>query len=110
MGITTDHHIAQSIQLFEDAGATTPATRALGTHSFHGIGSSSIALSGPTIITGNHATMTSGLSNNGMGRGESLMSGYMGMLHGGGKIAPELMVRTSTNSQVGGQVAYHKPG
>jgi hypothetical protein len=112
MGTTVgNHYEARSIQTFEGftpSQVAALATSALAGHGAHRIGFSGITSNGSTIVTGDHAMAMAGVST-GTGRGDSMSSGAM-MHGGGGKISPELMVRTSTNSQVGGQVAYHKPG
>jgi hypothetical protein len=99
---------AVGIQHYETDGVASLATAALAGHGAHGLARMSFGANSASVVTGGHAMMLSGLSGN-AGQRDSMMSGSMGM-HSGGKIAPELMIRTSTNSQVGGQVAYHKPG
>ncbi len=101
------HYEAHSIQEFETGDSVALPTTGMTTHGIHlgrisGVTTSSNAM----VVTGNHAAMFSGLAAGSMANSHSLM----GTIHGGGKISPELMVRTSTNNQVGGQVAYHKPG
>jgi hypothetical protein len=83
----------------------TPTT----THGIHSAGAANAPMSASTFHSA--MTITSMQSAAFWGMDPSLMraGGEMMAMHGG-KISPELMVRTSVNNQVGGQVAYHKPG
>jgi choice-of-anchor B domain-containing protein len=102
------HYNALSIQVFED-GVQFLGTSAWTGHGGHGSGFANMGSFGVSnTITSDHAQMLAGLPG-GMNRADA-MAATMGSLHAGGAISPELMARTSLNSQVGGQVAYHKPG
>jgi hypothetical protein len=99
--------MAAQARALQRGGVAALATAALAGHGAHGMGLLNMGAGGSIVVTGDHSMKLAGQPIG--GHGDWMMSGYMG-IHGGGKIAPELMVRTSTNSQVGGQVAYHKPG
>lgn len=101
------YYEARSVQLLKNGAPAALATSALISHAAHAADLTSQSNSS-SVVTGSHAMALAGLSNGGMaGVGQG---GLMGTAHSGGMIAPEFMLRTSTNSQVGGQVAYHKLG
>jgi hypothetical protein len=87
-------------------GGTVPVFAA---HGLHSVAAPGTALTTGTTTTGELSQTHSGVAAQVMFAGGNLMNA-MGTLHGGGVISPELMARVSVNTQVGGQVAYHKPG
>ncbi len=110
-GVPREQHFeARNIQLFEDVASQALALTAYAGHVGHGTGLAALNATGSTIVPAEHAMARSGLLG-----GDIKQSGYnmvqtMGALHASGVIAPEFMLRGFTNSQVGGQVAYHKLG
>ncbi len=80
-------------------------------HGLHGVGTgTSLSTAHGDVTIGAMSAKHSGVPNSLMRSGGGAINLTMGAGHNGGVIAPELMYRTSTNSQVGGQIAYHKPG
>jgi hypothetical protein len=96
---------AERVQLLQFANAVPAATA----HGLHVAGTSSVShLRGNGPMSAGLSQTQSGVPTHVMFSGGALTAMSAG--HAGGVIAPELMARTSTNNEVGGQVAYHKPG
>jgi hypothetical protein len=118
-GIAPITHIVNSVERADPHGLMV---RPIGSHRnpaglFHGLHTAfgSTVFSGgagphSSIITGDHSRWRAGLSVQDFAGAGHGMGMTMAGLHSGGSIAKELMGPMSQTNQVGGQIAYHKPG